>query len=188
MNISGGQKARVSLARACYSTSPLLLLDDPIAAVDVPTAKHLMDYVLAGILKERTVILVTHNKTVLSYCDRVYLMKQGKLQEIAKDLLLDGELDAVILDDSVASNTYAIDHPTRNTGLATEIAKDPDSQEPVSENVDIVGESSDQKETIPGIKDDKTIGKQGSLTVKEDRVEGEVTWATYSQYAKDGGG
>lgn len=100
MNLSGGQKARVSLARACYSASPLLLLDDPIAAVDVPTAKHLMDHVLAGILKDRTVILVTHNKTSLSYCDRMYLMEHGRLQEIAKDLLLEGELDAVILDRS----------------------------------------------------------------------------------------
>lgn len=127
VNLSGGQKARVSLARACYSASPLVLLDDPIAAVDVPTAKHLMDHVLAGLLKDRTVILVTHNKTSLTYCDRVFLMDHGKLQEIAKDLLLEGELDAVILDPAEATDeirsdsnpTPVVDATTANKGTLT---------------------------------------------------------------------
>ena len=195
VNLSGGQKARVSLARACYSTSPLLLLDDPIAAVDVPTAKHLMDYVLAGILKGRTVILVTHNKTSLGYCDRVYLIEHGKLQEIAKDSLLNGELDAVILDDRNYADTIAINHPTKDVEHAAEIRlvpKNANMQEPVLENVPSVDESSSagdvKKRTMPGIKGDKIVGQKGSLTVKEDRVQGEVTRATYYRYAKDGGG
>ncbi|KAG0612580.1 hypothetical protein M758_6G039100 [Ceratodon purpureus] len=191
VNLSGGQKARISLARACYSTSPLLLLDDPIAAVDVPTAKHLMECVLAGILKDRTVILVTHNKTSLSYCHRVYLMEHGKLQEIAKDLLLDGDLDAVILDDAEVDTTNATDHPTKDMGHAhAEIGIVPKIaivKEPVGESIEIVGKSS-QKGTSFGVESGKIVGRKGSLTVKEDRVEGEVTWATYSRYAKDGGG
>jgi ATP-binding cassette subfamily C (CFTR/MRP) protein 1 len=84
-------------------------LDDPLAAVDIPTTNHPMDQVLAGILKDRTVVLVTHNKLLLSLCDRVTLMEHRKLQEIAKDSLLDGELDAVILDDAEANNS---DHQT----------------------------------------------------------------------------
>ncbi|XP_024538493.1 putative ABC transporter C family member 15 [Selaginella moellendorffii] len=54
VNLSGRQKARVSLARACYSTAPIILLDDPLSAVDASTAKYIVDYVLNGILKGRT--------------------------------------------------------------------------------------------------------------------------------------
>lgn len=60
----------------------MVLLDDPLAAVDVPTARHLMDHVLGGILKGRTVILVTHNKSALELCDKVFLMQNGELKEV----------------------------------------------------------------------------------------------------------
>lgn len=46
VNLSGGQKARIGLARACYSTSPILLLDDPLAAVDTTTARHILSHLL----------------------------------------------------------------------------------------------------------------------------------------------
>jgi ABC-type bacteriocin/lantibiotic exporter with double-glycine peptidase domain len=97
VNLSGGQKARVSLARACYSSSKVVLLDDPLAAVDVPTARHLMDNVLGGVLKGRTVILVTHNKSALELCDKVFLMHDGKLEvtgleeDVLQDVLRDNE-------------------------------------------------------------------------------------------------
>ena len=55
--LSGGQKARVALARAVYSFTQHVLLDDPLAAVDSHTAKHLKDKCLDGpLLKGRTVV------------------------------------------------------------------------------------------------------------------------------------
>jgi ABC-type multidrug transport system fused ATPase/permease subunit len=61
VNLSGGQKARISLARAIYSNVTILLLDDPLSAVDAPTAKLLMEEAICGrLVKGRTVILVTH--------------------------------------------------------------------------------------------------------------------------------
>ena len=98
----------MSLARACYSRSSLVLLDDPLAAVDVPTARFLMDHVLAGILKNRAVILVTHNKTSLSFCDRVLLMDHGRLQELPKEALLAGEVAAVLFDEPETSHEHVI--------------------------------------------------------------------------------
>ncbi len=60
INLSGGQKARVALARACYQNADVYLLDDPLSAVDVHVSRHLMDQCIRGILKEKTVVLVTH--------------------------------------------------------------------------------------------------------------------------------
>jgi energy-coupling factor transporter ATP-binding protein EcfA2 len=62
VNLSGGQKARVSLARAVYSRASYVLLDDIMSAVDAHTAAHLFDKCLRGpLLKDRTVILVSHH-------------------------------------------------------------------------------------------------------------------------------
>ncbi|KAI8972894.1 ATP-binding cassette transporter [Trametes punicea] len=62
VNLSGGQKARVSLARAVYSRASILFLDDVLSAVDAHTAHHLYHQCLNGELMEgRTVILVSHH-------------------------------------------------------------------------------------------------------------------------------
>ncbi|KAG6333895.1 hypothetical protein ID866_5197 [Astraeus odoratus] len=62
VNLSGGQKARVSLARAVYSRASVLLLDDVLSAVDAHTAHHLYHECLKGdLMRGRTVILVSHH-------------------------------------------------------------------------------------------------------------------------------
>lgn len=62
VNLSGGQKARVSLARAVYSRASYLFLDDVLSAVDAHTAAHLFDKCLCGpLLRGRTVVLVSHH-------------------------------------------------------------------------------------------------------------------------------
>lgn len=62
VNLSGGQKARISLARALYSRAGILLLDDIFSAVDVHTAQHLYKHALTGPLADgRTRILTTHH-------------------------------------------------------------------------------------------------------------------------------
>ncbi|KAJ3523042.1 hypothetical protein NMY22_g11626 [Coprinellus aureogranulatus] len=62
LTLSGGQKARITLARAVYSPARILLLDDVLAALDVHTAKWIVDKCFAGdLIKGRTVLLVTHN-------------------------------------------------------------------------------------------------------------------------------
>ncbi|KAI0074080.1 multidrug resistance-associated ABC transporter [Panus rudis PR-1116 ss-1] len=62
VNLSGGQKARVSLARAVYSRASIILLDDVLSAVDAHTAHHLFEECLKGdLMKGRTVILVSHH-------------------------------------------------------------------------------------------------------------------------------
>ena len=83
VNLSGGQKQRVGLARAAYQEADIVLLDDPLSAVDAHVAKHLFEKLIgpAGLLKGKTRILVTHNLGFLHRVDRVLLMEDGRIQE-----------------------------------------------------------------------------------------------------------
>lgn len=62
INLSGGQKARVSLARAIYQNADIFLFDDPLAAVDAHVGKHIFEQVIGpnGLLRNKTRLLVTH--------------------------------------------------------------------------------------------------------------------------------
>ncbi|KAJ3100111.1 hypothetical protein HDU97_002493 [Phlyctochytrium planicorne] len=80
INLSGGQKQRVSLARAAYSSAKFVLLDDPLSAVDAPTARHLLFETILGLMKGRTVLLVTHaTHLVLPVADFVVVMEGGRV-------------------------------------------------------------------------------------------------------------
>ncbi|KZT36412.1 P-loop containing nucleoside triphosphate hydrolase protein [Sistotremastrum suecicum HHB10207 ss-3] len=66
ITLSGGQKARVTLARAVYSSAQILLLDDVLSALDVHTARWVAKHCFGGdLLRDRTVILVTHNLALM---------------------------------------------------------------------------------------------------------------------------
>jgi len=60
INISGGQKARISLARAIYQDADIYLLDDPLSAVDPQVADGIFQDCIMGVLSHKCVILVTH--------------------------------------------------------------------------------------------------------------------------------
>eukprot|EP00913_Durusdinium_trenchii_P034369 g32154.t1 len=92
ISLSGGQKARVSMARAAYHlTSKLVLMDDPFASVDAPTARVIMDKLLLGpLMKGRTCIVSTQpDSDRLQKFQRVVLMQDGKV-------LLQGTPDVVL--------------------------------------------------------------------------------------------
>uniref|UniRef100_A0A3B3QHS8 Si:ch211-221f10.2 n=1 Tax=Paramormyrops kingsleyae TaxID=1676925 RepID=A0A3B3QHS8_9TELE len=78
-NLSGGQRQRISLARALYSERPVLLLDDPLSAVDPHVGAHLFHSAIRGAAGSRTVLFVTHQLQYLAECDEVVLMKDGQL-------------------------------------------------------------------------------------------------------------
>jgi len=80
VTLSGGQKARLSLARAVYANYDIYLLDDPLSAVDSRVAKHLFTQAINGILKDKTVILVTHHLSYAAEADNVIVMKNGEVE------------------------------------------------------------------------------------------------------------
>lgn len=84
MNISGGQKIRISLARALYSNPDIYLFDDVLSAVDVNIQEFIIKDTLLEYLKDKTVVLVTHNLKYAKYADEIVLMKKGKVLVKAK--------------------------------------------------------------------------------------------------------
>ncbi|EGT49215.1 hypothetical protein CAEBREN_16379 [Caenorhabditis brenneri] len=83
INLSGGQKARVSLARAVYQNLDVYLLDDPLSAVDAHVGRHIFEKVIGpnGLLREKTRILVTHGLTFTKFANEILVMQDGKLEE-----------------------------------------------------------------------------------------------------------
>ncbi|QRW21569.1 ABC transporter transmembrane region [Rhizoctonia solani] len=82
VNLSGGQKARINLARVAYFGPDIAFLDDPLSAVDSHVSKHILENcLLSGPLADKTRILVTHQLHVLPYVDEVIFMDNGRIVE-----------------------------------------------------------------------------------------------------------
>ncbi|XP_030265342.1 multidrug resistance-associated protein 4-like [Sparus aurata] len=75
--LSGGQKARVNLARAVYEDADIYLLDDPLSAVDAEVGKHLFEQCISGLLKNKCRVLVTHQLQHLRAADQILVLKEG---------------------------------------------------------------------------------------------------------------
>uniref|UniRef100_A0A8D0AYB3 Cystic fibrosis transmembrane conductance regulator n=1 Tax=Sander lucioperca TaxID=283035 RepID=A0A8D0AYB3_SANLU len=79
--LSGGQKARVNLARAVYQDADIYLLDDPLSAVDAEVGRHLFEQCICGLLKNKPRILVTHQLQYLQVADQIVVLKETVAEE-----------------------------------------------------------------------------------------------------------
>ncbi|CAF0920469.1 unnamed protein product [Rotaria sordida] len=75
--LSGGQKARLSLARALYRDEDIYLLDDPLSAVDVQVARHIFEKCILRNLRSKVCILVTHQIQFLKYATTIVFLDKG---------------------------------------------------------------------------------------------------------------
>ncbi|KAF0690852.1 hypothetical protein As57867_017739, partial [Aphanomyces stellatus] len=98
VNLSGGQKARISLARACYSDADIFILDSPLSAVDAIVQNEIFTKCFLGLLRHKTIVLVTHSPEIIdSDCiDRTIELKAGQLIQTA---VVSQKLDAAPLVD-----------------------------------------------------------------------------------------
>lgn len=158
VNLSGGQKQRVALARAIINEADLILLDDPLSAVDVETEAMLCERLIFGEWKNRTRIVVTHRLKALQQFDRIIFLNQGRIELV-------GTYDE--LQSSVAFRSFVKDH-------ATSLPSD-------SEKAVAVKESSEPLENPTDV-------KAAKLVVDEDREVGTVKGSLYWDYIKSLGG
>ena len=79
--LSGGQRQRVNLARALYADADIYLLDNPLSAIDAKVGQHIFNKYIQVMLKNKTVLLVTHGLQFLRQCDRVIFIKNGEILE-----------------------------------------------------------------------------------------------------------
>uniref|UniRef100_A0A0K8RTW6 Multidrug resistance-associated protein 4 n=1 Tax=Crotalus horridus TaxID=35024 RepID=A0A0K8RTW6_CROHD len=85
--LSGGQKARINLARAVYQDADIYLLDDPLSAVDAEVSRHLFEKCICQTLHKKVCILVTHQLQYLRAVSQILILKEGK--EVGKGTFSD---------------------------------------------------------------------------------------------------
>ncbi|KAJ7630119.1 multidrug resistance-associated ABC transporter [Mycena polygramma] len=163
INLSGGQKARVSLARAAYSTTDVVLLDDPLSAVDSFVGKAILnDCLLNGPLADRTRILVTHALHVLDKTDYIYVMDNGVISE-------EGTYEQLM------TNGVAFSHLMEDYGNL--------------DQEDQAGRGQERQAVVVANGDEIDVKKgQAALMQTEERSTGAVSFETYRQYFIYAGG
>ena len=105
INLSGGQKTRLGMARCLYADKDIVMLDDPISALDINVGKFVMENTVKGYLKDKTRIITTHAIAYLKYFDYIYIMDQGKIvkhgsYEFIKQTEEYQEIQNIILEES----------------------------------------------------------------------------------------
>ena len=80
VNLSGGQKARMAIARAVYNDSDIYIFDDPLSALDAYVGMNLFNEVFNDYLKNKTIIISTHALQYVTYFDRIFYIHQGRIK------------------------------------------------------------------------------------------------------------
>lgn len=176
INLSGGQKWRVTLARAIYSRAGILVFDDIFSAVDAHVGRHIFEQCLTGELAVgRTRILVTHH-VALCQSKTKYLVElaDGRVQNagLLSDLAHDGTLDLI------KSHTQT-EEEIREDENATAV----NSHEPSDDGTDQNGADGDTLK--------KVMSKQPEtrkFVEEEKREKGAIKTHVYGVYLKDSGG
>lgn len=158
ITISGGQKQRLNIARAIYFDADIVLMDDPLSAVDAHVGRHIMDNAILGLLKDKCRILATHQLWVLNRCDRIIWMDGGKIQ-------------AVDTFDNLMANDSGFRHLMETTAVEEKKEEEPAAVE---------------EKTAEGDKKKKKKRGQG-LMQAEERAVSSVPWSVYTGYIRASG-
>lgn len=172
MSLSGGQKARINLARAVYRKSAIYLLDDPLSAVDSHVGRHLFDQCIKGFLKDKIVVLVTHQLQYLQNADQIVLLEHGKVEAVGTyESLRDSGLDFAKLLVKEEEETFeASDQPLNRS---------------ISKNSSRMKRQNSESSMTSSIEENNP---QNAVEVEEKRAEGSIGMRIYKAYFKAGGG
>lgn len=120
ITVSGGQKQRLNIARAIYFNADIVLMDDPLSAVDAHVGRHIMDHAICGLLKDKCRILATHQLHVLNRCDRIIWMR-------------DGHIDTVDTFNNLMANNEAFQKLMATTAVEEEQKTEEDDEDEIEE-------------------------------------------------------
>ena len=101
--LSGGQRQRIGIARAIIRNAPLLILDEPTAALDTES-EHLVVEALTRLMKGRTVIMIAHRLSTIRQADKIIVLEAGRIAE-------EGAHDALMRNDGPYAALYRIQFP-----------------------------------------------------------------------------
>ncbi|XP_068575379.1 ATP-binding cassette sub-family C member 4 [Cebidichthys violaceus] len=165
--LSGGQKARVNLARAVYQDADIYLLDDPLSAVDAEVGRHLFEKCICGLLRNKPRILVTHQLQYLKSADQILVLKEGHM---------------------VAKGTYT---ELQQSGLDfTSLLKEEEEEQPPPQDLLIRTRTlsqNSQTSSIQSVKDGDQLPAETVQTVAEEvSSQGNIGLGLYVKYLKAG--
>ncbi|KAI6330798.1 hypothetical protein MCOR29_001742 [Pyricularia oryzae] len=164
-NLSGGQKARIGLARALYADADLLLLDDPLAAVDAKVRRMLFDAVRAEARQgKRTVILATLHTQYVASADYVVVTDQARV-------VWSGSREAFMQDVELRSAYMSLNSQEYEHGQMA----DDQNRMISSPTTHALGRDVTHEDTI-------------CLVAKEERAVGAIKWSVLTFYARSAGG
>ncbi|RYP63702.1 hypothetical protein DL770_009316 [Monosporascus sp. CRB-9-2] len=160
ITISGGQKQRLNIARAIYFDADVVLMDDPLSAVDAHVGRHIFDSAIVGLLKGKCRILATHQLWVLNRCDRIIWMEGGKIQAV-----------------DTFDNLMANDPGFRHLMETTAVEEKGGEEDPTAAEDKPAEEQKTKKKKKRG---------QG-LMQAEERAVASVPWSVYGAYVRASG-
>ncbi|CAB3400604.1 unnamed protein product [Caenorhabditis bovis] len=182
VNLSGGQKARISLARAVYQNKDVYFLDDPLSAVDAHVAKHIFKNVIGpnGLLSHTTRVFVTNTTSFLKESDRILVLKGGVVHHFDTfDNLMKNDEARVYLEEV---NEEELEKAKEGE---TEEEIDFDSDDEQKSSVSIMSKSSSRKKKSVVSKMSTKTPK--ALITKEEAASGKVKFSIYMLYFKSMG-
>uniref|UniRef100_A0A0E0HSK2 Uncharacterized protein n=1 Tax=Oryza nivara TaxID=4536 RepID=A0A0E0HSK2_ORYNI len=170
INMSGGRKQRIQLARAVYSDADVYLLDDPFSTVDAHTAAVLF-YVRA--LSEKTVVLVTHQVEFLTETDWILVMEDGYVKQQG--------VYAELMESGTAFEKLVSAHKSSITAL------DDSSQQSQVQEQNVTDENTSGQPSAKYISDIDSVSAKGQpsatqLTEEEEKEIGDLGWKPYKDY------
>ncbi|CAL9734796.1 oligomycin resistance ATP-dependent permease Yor1p [Monosporozyma servazzii] len=176
ITLSGGQKARINLARAVYKNKDIFLFDDVLSAVDARVGKHIMDECLLGLLGSKTRILATHQLSLIEKADRVIVLSSGGDFDI-------GTYDKLSQSNTTLVNLLKFTHQT-NSKVEGDV-----SEETLEGDYEFIKEEEEAK-TLEVLEKQMTIKSihDGHLITKEERAVNSIKLKVYSEYIKAGVG
>lgn len=212
ISLSGGQKARLTLARAVYARADIYLLDDVLSAVDQHVGRHIINRVLGrnGLLNGKTRILATNSIPVLKESDFIALLRNGTIIEkgtYEQLIAMKGEVANLIRSAISEEDTDSgrDDSPQSSTMLGpmdeeSDLSEIEEAQERLSSLAPIRNTSSAVRresmhtlrrastaspENMRGkIVDEEANGALKTKQTKETSEQGKVKWSVYGEYAK----